>query len=74
MSPKPFSDVIWIRLEKPTFDLVGVLVSSFGITGVCVAVALGLGACCGALLIRRSRARRPYEPEFSLGLRAEARS
>lgn len=66
-------DVIWIRLEKPSFDLVGVILSSLGITGICIGVALALGCCWGLLLIRRSRARRSFDAEISLGLRAPAR-
>jgi hypothetical protein len=60
--------VIWIRLEKPTFDLIGVVLSSFGITGICVGIALALGACWGLLLIQRSRRRAPLEPGLGLGL------
>ena len=69
----PFSDVIWIRLEKPTFDVIGVVLASFGITAICVGVALTLGACFGIVLIRRGRERVPFEPELGLGLNAQAR-
>jgi len=67
------ANVIWIRLEKPTFDLIGVILSSLGITGICVGVALALGACWGLVLIRRGRQRTPFQPEFGLGLDAAAR-
>jgi hypothetical protein len=46
-----------------------VVLSSFTITGICVLVAVSLGACCGALLIRRGRHRRRFEPDVSLDLR-----
>lgn len=72
MNPS-FANVIWIRLEKPTFDLIGVLLSALGITGICVGIALTLGGCFGVLLIRRGRERVPFEPELGLGLNAEAR-
>jgi len=65
--------VIWIRLEKPTFDLIGVILSSFGITGICVGVAIALGACWGLVLIRRGRSRAPLQQELALGLDAAAR-
>ena len=69
----PFSDVLWIRLEKPTFDLIGVVLSSFGITAICAGVAIVFGACWGIVLIRRSRERVPFEPELALGLDPQAR-
>jgi hypothetical protein len=67
------ANVIWIRLEKPTFDLIGVLLSSFGITGICVGVAIALGACWGFVLIRRGRQRTPFQSDVALGLDATAR-
>ncbi len=66
-------NVIWIRLERPSFDLIGVVLSSFGITGICVGVALLLGACWGVALIRRGRSRQPFQAEASLGLDVAAR-
>lgn len=53
----PAGNVIWVRVEKPVFDLIGVFVSSFTFTGICVLVALLLGGLWGAILIRRSRDR-----------------
>ena len=48
--------VIWIKVAKPTFDLVGVLLSSLGLTGVLVVVAVVLGVVFGlSLIIRRRR-------------------
>ena len=52
-SPPP--NVIWVPVQKPTFDLVGVVLSSFGIAGICVAVALVLGIALGIVLIVRAR-------------------
>jgi hypothetical protein len=48
-------NVIWVPVQKPTFDLVGVVLSSFGIAGICCAVALVLGTALGLCLIRRAR-------------------
>lgn len=63
------SQVTWVRVEKPVFDLAGILVSSLGITGICIAVAVSLGAAWGAWLVRRS-ARRPVPgPDADLTLR-----
>jgi hypothetical protein len=67
-------NVIWIHSEKPTFDLIGVVLSSFGIAGICVGVALLLGACWGLVLIRRGRNGVPLPPELGLGPDAAARS
>lgn len=64
----PFPDVTWIRVEKPSFDLFGVLVSSLSLAGICIGVALALGACWGFVLIRRARSRPVFEPGGSLHL------
>ena len=69
----PFRDVTWIRLEKPTFDLIGVVLSSFGITGICVGIALLLGLCFGLLRIRRTQSRCEQDAPLTLGLSAGAR-
>jgi ABC-type spermidine/putrescine transport system permease subunit II len=50
----------WIHVQKPTFDLVGVVLSSFGIAGICAAVALVLGTALGIFFI--ARARRQADP------------
>lgn len=63
------SQVTWIRVEKPVFDLAGILVSSLGITGICVAVALLLGAAWGAWLVRRNTRRPVPGPDAGLTLR-----
>jgi ABC-type spermidine/putrescine transport system permease subunit II len=52
-SPPP--DVIWVPVQKPTFDLVGVVLSSLGLAGICAAVALALGTALGIFLVLRSR-------------------
>jgi hypothetical protein len=48
--------VTWIRVEKPVFDLWGVLTSSLSMAGICAALALALGSLLGLWLIRRRRA------------------
>lgn len=47
--------VTWIKVEKPTFDLVGVILSSLGIAAICVGVALAFGIALGIVLILRNR-------------------
>jgi len=47
--------VTWIKVEKPTFDVVGVVLGSLGLAGLLAAGALLLGSLFGFLLIRRGR-------------------
>lgn len=48
-------NVIFIKVEKPVFDLVGVVLYSLGLAGVCAVVALALGSAFGVVLIVRNR-------------------
>jgi hypothetical protein len=50
--------VTWIKVEKPTLDLVGVVLGSFRLAGFLLLVALVLGVLFGAALIRSRR--RPH--------------
>jgi hypothetical protein len=50
---QPPSSVTWIRVEPPSFDLIGVLMSSLSLTGALAALAVVLGTGFGILLIRR---------------------
>jgi hypothetical protein len=52
--------VKWIRVEKPVFDLGGVILSSLGLAALCAAVALLAGSALGALLIGRTLRRRAH--------------
>ena len=66
--------VIWVPVKKPTFDLVGVVLSSLGLAGICAAVALVLGTALGILLIRRARRHSdPLEGRTTLRLAEPAR-
>jgi hypothetical protein len=47
--------VTWVRVEKPSFDLVGVLLSSLGVTAALIVLALAVGAVIGLLRVRRVR-------------------
>jgi hypothetical protein len=50
---------VWVTVERPTFDLVGVVLSSLGIAGICAAAALVLGIVLGVSFVLRRRRRPP---------------
>ena len=52
--PSPDS-ITWIKVEPPTFDLFGVLLSSLKFTGIVVLSGFVLGAALGVVFILRSR-------------------
>ena len=49
------ANVTWIKVDRPSFDLWGVLVSSLSLTGLLALLAVLLGAVLGIMLIRRRR-------------------
>jgi ABC-type spermidine/putrescine transport system permease subunit II len=52
----PPEATLFVRVERPTFDLVGVVLSSLGIAGICAATALVLGVALGiSKVLRRKR-------------------
>lgn len=61
------ADVVWVKIDKPVFDLWGVLVSSLTFTGLLAAGALLLGGLLAAAYIRRGR-HFGSEPQTSLSL------
>jgi hypothetical protein len=61
--------ITWIKVEKPTFDLVGVVLGSFKLAGVLLVLALALGLVLGgALILARRRPLPPPMDEVSLHL------
>jgi hypothetical protein len=62
------AQVTWIKVPRPTFDLVGVLVSSLSLTGIMAAITLCLGGAVGLALIRRRSRQSPNEFAESLSL------
>ena len=58
---------IWVKVERPTFDLVGVVLSSMGIAGICALAALTFGISLGVITILRRR-RHPPESVAERGL------
>ncbi len=55
--------VTWIKVEKPSFDLVGVVLGSFRLAGILLLAAFVLGIVFGAALIlsRRRANQRPLD-------------
>jgi hypothetical protein len=73
MPPQPGETVIWIHVAKPTFDLVGVILSAFGLTGLLVGFALLTGVAMGlSLIVRRRRAAAADPLTASLDLQGPA--
>jgi hypothetical protein len=56
LDPPPGS-VTWVKVERPVFDLVGVLVSSLSLAGILAGLALFLGSLAGLVIIRHRRRR-----------------
>jgi hypothetical protein len=50
---------LFVKVERPTFDLVGVVLSSMGIAGICAAAALVLGVALGVSIVVRRRRHPP---------------
>jgi hypothetical protein len=49
--------ITWIQVQKPVFDLAGVVLYSLGLAGLCAIVASVLGGALGIAFIVRSRRR-----------------
>jgi hypothetical protein len=64
----PGQAVTWIQVPKPTFDLVGVVLSAFGLAGLLAVVALVFGVVLGVSLILRHR-RQTTSPLDALSLK-----
>ena len=61
--------VTWIKVEHPSFDLAGVLISSLQITGGLLVIALVLGTVFGFTLLWRRRGRPPPSNPFPFGFK-----
>lgn len=57
MAPTP-SPVVWIKVDKPSFDLIGVILGSLNLTGAVAGLALVLGLLLGLFLLRRKQRER----------------
>jgi hypothetical protein len=61
--------ITWIKVEKPTFDLLGLVLGSFKLAGVLLLVAIALGLILGAsLILSRRRPAAPPLDDVSLHL------
>lgn len=71
MIPRVLESVTWIKVEKPVFDLVGVVLNSLGLAFVCAVISLVLGLALGACFVaRRRRQALSWAEEISLHLAA----
>ena len=61
--------ITWVKVDRPVFDLVGVVLSSLGLAGICAGVALGLGTALGiGFIVRGRREPRDFAERMSLHL------
>lgn len=56
--------VFWIKVTRPTMDIVGVLLGSLTLVAVLALASLTLGVLVSAGLIARRRRRPPAPPSF----------
>lgn len=68
MNPPPAEIVTWIKVDKPVFDLFGVIVSSFTLVALLVGFSLVLGGVFGVLRIRRFQRTPPTTTDLHLRL------
>jgi hypothetical protein len=60
--------ITWIKVDKPAFDLVGLIVGSIGLTLVLAAITLGLGLLLGLAIIHRRHHQPRWADQVSLKL------
>jgi hypothetical protein len=65
--------ITWVKVEKPTFDLVGVVLGSFQLAGILLVAAFALGIFFGTSLIL-SRRRLSRTPLDDVSLHLDART
>lgn len=72
MPPLAMLDTVtWIKVDKPVFDLVGVVLNSLGLAAICAGIAFVLGAVLGlAFIARRRRQADEWSETVSLHLHA----
>jgi hypothetical protein len=64
-------NVTWIKIERPVFDFVTFLLTSFALIALLVAIALVLGSLFGLGLILRGRRWREERLEEEISLRLD---
>jgi hypothetical protein len=65
--------VTWIKVQKPVFDLTGVVLGSFQLAGILLVLALAFGLLLGAALVR-SRRRAVSTPIEAVSLQLRTRA
>jgi ABC-type spermidine/putrescine transport system permease subunit II len=69
MIPRVLETVTWIKVQKPVFDLVGVVLNSLGLAFLCAVVSFTLGLALGAFfVVRRRRQAASWSEAISLNL------
>ena len=66
-------EIIWVKVEKPTFDLVGVVLGSLSLAGVLLLLAARPRAACSARRCCAARRRAAETPIESVSLRLDTR-
>jgi hypothetical protein len=66
--------ITWVKVEKPTFDLMGVVLGSFKLAGVMLVGALLLGVLGGVIFVLRRRRVPPAPVVEKLSLHLDAPS
>jgi len=60
--------ITWVKVEKPVFDLAGVLINSLGLAALCAVIAALCGGVLGGILIARALRRRRLGQDAPLAL------
>jgi hypothetical protein len=67
--------ITWVKVEKPSFDLVGVVLGSFRLAGVLLLLALLLGVLIGiVIVVLRRRQEAPPLPLSDVSLHLDGRT
>ena len=68
MSGAVTETITWVKVEKPVFDLAGVLINSLGLATLCAALACLCGSILGGIFIARALRRRRLGEDAPLAL------
>ena len=65
--------ITWVKVDRPRFDLVGVVLGALGTAGALALAAMALGVILGGALILRRRRHQPSMDDGVLRLDLQAR-